>query len=87
VVSYLKNNQPVLKNIQNQIKQISDLERLISKLLPAKYRRVKWFYLKESLDAIIPIKTLALESPQEAVKVMGDSLHSCELLREKSKPF
>jgi DNA mismatch repair protein MutS len=29
-------------------------------------------YLKESLDAIIPIKTLALESPQEAV--IGDSL-------------
>jgi DNA mismatch repair protein MutS len=42
VVSYLK-NQDVFKNIQNQIKQISDLERLISKLLPAKYRRVKWF--------------------------------------------
>jgi TfoX/Sxy family transcriptional regulator of competence genes len=29
---YLKNNQPVLKNIQIK-KQISDLERLISKLL------------------------------------------------------
>jgi DNA mismatch repair protein MutS len=42
-------------------------------------------YLKESLDAIIPIKTLALGSPQEAVKVIGDSLHSCELLREKIK--
>jgi DNA mismatch repair protein MutS len=39
-------------------------------------------YLKESLDAIIPIKTLALESKQEAVKIIGDSLHSCELLRE-----
>ena len=42
-------------------------------------------YLKESLDAIIPIKTLALQSPQEAVKVIGDSLHSCDLLREKIK--
>jgi DNA mismatch repair protein MutS len=41
-------------------------------------------YLKESLDAIIPIKTLALESPQEAV--IG-TVYSCELLREKSKPF
>jgi DNA mismatch repair protein MutS len=42
-------------------------------------------YLKESLDAIIPIKTLALESKQEAVKIIGDSLHSCELLRKKIK--
>ena len=85
VVSYLEDNQGVLKNIQNQIKQISDLERLISKIAAGKVSPREVVYLKESLDAIIPIKTLALESPQEAVKVIGDSLHSCELLREKIK--
>ena len=85
VVSYLKENQNVLKNIQNQIKQISDLERLISKIAAGKVSPREVVYLKESLDAIIPIKNLALESPQEAVKVIGDSLHSCELLREKIK--
>ncbi|MFV8337472.1 DNA mismatch repair protein MutS [Flavobacterium sp. RSP29] len=85
VVSYLKENQEVLKNIQNQIKQISDLERLISKIAAGKVSPREVVYLKESLDAIIPIKNLALESPQEAVKVIGDSLHSCELLREKIK--
>ncbi len=85
VVSYLKENQNVLKNIQKQIKQISDLERLISKIAAAKVSPREVVYLKESLDAIIPIKTLALESPQEAVKVIGDSLHSCDLLREKIK--
>ena len=85
VVSYLKEHQPVLKNIQNQIKQISDLERLISKIAAGKVSPREVVYLKESLDAIIPIKTLALESPQEAVKIIGDSLHSCELLREKIK--
>ncbi|SDG68272.1 DNA mismatch repair protein MutS [Flavobacterium omnivorum] len=85
VVSYLKENQSVLKNIQNQIKQISDLERLISKIAAGKVSPREVVYLKESLDAIIPVKTLALESPQEAVKVIGDSLHSCELLREKIK--
>ncbi|WP_198512292.1 DNA mismatch repair protein MutS [Flavobacterium sp. 1] len=83
VVSYLKENQDVLKNIQNQIKQISDLERLISKIATGKVSPREVVYLKESLDAIIPIKTLALSSPQEAVKVIGDSLHSCDLLREK----
>nr|MBP6757918.1 DNA mismatch repair protein MutS [Flavobacterium sp.] len=85
VVSYLKENQEVLKNIQKQIKQISDLERLISKIAAGKVSPREVVYLKESLDAIIPIKTLALESPQEAVKVIGDSLHSCDLLREKIK--
>jgi DNA mismatch repair protein MutS len=85
VVSYLKENQNVLKNIQKQIKQISDLERLISKIATGKVSPREVVYLKESLDAIIPIKTLAFESPQEAVKVIGDSLHSCDLLREKIK--
>jgi DNA mismatch repair protein MutS len=85
VVSYLKENQEVLKNIQKQIKQISDLERLISKIAAGKVSPREVVYLKESLDAIIPIKTLALASPQEAVKIIGDSLHSCDLLREKIK--
>ncbi|WP_409417429.1 DNA mismatch repair protein MutS [Flavobacterium sp. PS2] len=85
VVAYLKENQEVLHDIQYQIKQISDLERLISKIAAGKVSPREIVYLKESLDAIIPIKELALKSPQEAVKVIGDSLHSCELLREKIK--
>lgn len=85
VVSYLKENQNILKNIQIQIKQISDLERLISKIAAGKVSPREVVYLKESLDAIIPIKTLALGSPQDAVKIIGDSLHSCDLLREKIK--
>ncbi|RTY87023.1 DNA mismatch repair protein MutS [Flavobacterium sp. GT3R68] len=83
VVSYLKENTDVLKTIQQHIKQISDLERLISKIAAGKVSPREVVYLKESLDAIIPIKVLALASPQEAVKIIGDSLHSCELLREK----
>ncbi len=85
VVSYLKENQGILKEIQHQIKQISDLERLISKIATGKVSPREVVYLKESLDAIIPIKKIALESPQEAVKVIGDKLHDCELLREKIK--
>lgn len=85
VVSYLKNNQDVLQKIQHQIKQISDLERLISKVATAKISPREVIYLKDSLDAIIPIKTIALESPQDAVRVIGDNLLSCDLLREKIK--
>lgn len=85
VVSYLKENNEVLKCIQYQIKQISDLERLISKIATGKVSPREVVYLKDSLDAIIPIKALALESQNVAVKTIGDSLHSCDLLREKIK--
>jgi len=85
VVSYFKGNQSILKEIQHQIKQISDLERLISKIATGKVSPREVVNLKESLDAIMPIKKIALESSQEAVKVIGDKLHDCELLREKIK--
>ena len=83
VVAYFKENQEILQQIQYQIKQISDLERLISKVATGKISPREVIYLKESLDAIIPIKNLALSSKNEALKVIGDSLHACELLREK----
>lgn len=85
VVSYLKDNLEILQKMQHQIKQISDLERLISKIATGKVSPREVVHLKESLDAIIPIKSLALESKQEAVRVIGDSFHNCDLLREKIK--
>ena len=85
VISYLKTNPEVLQQIQYQIKQISDLERLISKVATGKISPREVNFLKDSLDAIIPIKTLALSSDNEALRVVGDSLHACELLREKIK--
>lgn len=85
VISYLKSNPEVLQQIQYQIKQISDLERLISKVATGKISPREVNFLKDSLDAIIPIKTLALGSPNEALQIIGDSLHACELLREKIK--
>ena len=83
VVAYLKENSEELNQIQYQIKQISDLERLISKVATGKVSPREVIHLKDSLEAIIPIKTLALQSKNEALKTIGDSLHSCELLREK----
>ena len=85
VVAYLKENQDILKQIQTQIKQISDLERLISKVATGKISPREVIYLKDSLDAIIPIKELALKSNNDSLKVIGDNLHACELLREKIK--
>ena len=85
VVSYLKENQEIMFQMQSQIKQISDLERLISKIASGKVSPREIINLKDSLDAILPIKELALASKQEAVRVIGDNLHPCDLLREKIK--
>lgn len=83
VVTFLKEHSEVLQQIQQQIKQISDLERLISKVATGKVSPREVVNLCHSLDAIIPVKTLALDSSNEALKDMGGRLHDCDLLREK----
>lgn len=83
VIRYLKDDRDALLNYQYQIKQISDIERLISKLATGKISPREIVILKESLDAIIPIKNHALASKNESLRIIGDNLHGCELLREK----
>src|SRR5690606_28139110 len=83
VISYLKEDLDALHNYQYQIKQISDLERLISKLATGKISPRELIILKESLDAIIPIKNHAVNAKNEALRFIGENLNSCDLLREK----
>ncbi|WP_375239731.1 DNA mismatch repair protein MutS [Aurantibacter sp.] len=85
VVSYLKENTDSLYAIQNQIKQIGDLERLISKIATQKVCPREVVQLKNSLDAIAPVKVLASQTDNESLKVIGESLQACDLLRERIK--
>ncbi len=66
-----------------QLKQISDLERLISKVATSKASPREIVLLKNSLKAILPIKENALKSKNNNVKELGKQLHSCEDLIEK----
>lgn len=85
VVGYLIGSRPELDKIQHHIKQISDLERLISKVATGKICPREVIHLKNSLEAIIPIKALAMNAGEEALKAIGDTLQHCELLRSKIK--
>jgi len=83
VVDFLIKNPENLGNIQDQIREISDLERLISKVATQRISPREVNQLKNSLNAILPVKELALQCNNEALKIIGDNLHSCDLLREK----
>jgi len=85
VVQYLLNHESVLQKIQGQIKHIGDIERLISKIATAKVSPREVIQLKNSLEAIVPIKSIAETCDNKALKILGDNLHRCDLLREKIK--
>lgn len=83
VVSYLLKKQPILKAIQTNIKCIGDIERLISKVATGKVSPREVVQLKNSLEAILPIKKEAENAKNNAIKIIGKNLQDCKLLREK----
>ena len=85
VVAYLIQEETLFTKIRNAIKKIGDLERLVSKVATQKVTPREVIQLKNSLEAIVPIKALASASDNDALKVIGDTLHACDLLREKIK--
>lgn len=85
VVSYLLEHDQVLHKMRNYIKRIGDIERLISKVATAKISPREVIQLKNSLEVITPIKALSLSSKNESLRIIGEQLHDCELLRERIK--
>ena len=66
-----------------QLKQVSDIERLISKVATGKASPREIVLLKDSLKAILPIKASAESSKNNAVKSLGNQLHTCQDLIDK----
>lgn len=85
VVGYLVENQHLLQKIQQYIKRIGDLERLVSKMATGKMNPREMIQLKNSLEAVIPIQKLVLESNNEALVTLGSSFYALENLRQRIK--
>lgn len=85
IVEFLYDNTSVLQKIQNYIKQIGDIERLISKVATGKVNPKEVIQLKNSLEAIVPIKALSSQSNNKSLKDLGLEINECEELRETIK--
>ena len=83
IVKYFLENDTDFEMIKNQIKQISDLERLISKVATTRISPREVYLLKTSLDAIVPIKSSAEQSPVTAFKMLGEQLQHLDSLRNR----
>ena len=85
IVQFFFDNGDVKAKIQTQIKHIGDIERLISKVATAKVNPREVIQLKNSLEAIVPIKSLASKCEHKYLKGIGNGLHGCDELRERIK--
>ena len=85
VVAQLKGDPALLAKFQKQIKAMGDLERLVSKLATGKITPREVIHLKNSLEALVPIKGSAEQSPNASLKKLGQDLDLCQDLRDKIK--
>lgn len=81
-VKYLIDNETALSSIQENIKEIGDLERLISKVATGKINPREVIQLKNSLASIEPIKKLLKKSKAKSLKELSNSLDNCNQLRK-----
>ena len=82
IVKYLIDHDSFFELTIQQLKQISDLERLVSKIATGKVNPREVILLKNSLKAILPIKEVALKSKNEALQSIGKQLNDCTELCE-----
>ena len=83
LVKFFIDSDAFSQTVSYQLQQISDLERLISKVATAKASPREIVLLKDSLKAILPIKVAAEKSKNSTVKELGSQLHSAADLIEK----
>jgi DNA mismatch repair protein MutS len=69
--------------VREPLKQVADLERLISKVAVNRINPREMLQLKRSLKCIVPIREALKADASPELKKMADQLHPCEFLLEK----
>ncbi len=83
VVNHFYTNEVISHTIGDEIQQIGDLERIISKVAVGRVSPREVVQLKNALLAIEPIRNYCLKSGNEGLLKIGDQLNPCTSVREK----
>jgi DNA mismatch repair protein MutS len=75
----------LLQKVLGQLKQIGDLERLISKVATTKIHPREVIQLKNSLEALVPVRQLLLHSENPVLHSLAEQMDDCASLRARVK--
>ena len=81
VVDYFYKNRDVIAKFQDAIRQVGDLERLISKVSLARVNPRELQQVARALEQIKIIRKLCGESENDAVKAFAEQLNPCDSIR------
>lgn len=83
VVEYFLTHEEEQDELENHLRHIGDLERLISKVAVGRINPREVVQLKNALLAIEPIKKLAEQSNHPVLKRLAEQLNPCQSMRER----
>jgi len=83
IVEYFIKNSEYKETIEQNIKVIGDLERLISKVAVGRVNPREILQIRRALLALTPIKIACTSAKHEALNHIGEQLNPCELIADK----
>ncbi|TZF84561.1 DNA mismatch repair protein MutS [Pedobacter sp. BS3] len=83
VVEFLVNESELREKLEHEIRQIGDLERLISKIGLQRANPREVCQLKRALHAIESIKQLCEQASNDALRTIAEQLNPCSLIRNR----
>ncbi|MFA6403784.1 MAG: DNA mismatch repair protein MutS [Salinivirgaceae bacterium] len=82
-VEYFLQQPELVSELSLELKQIGDLERLISKVALGRINPREVLTLKNALNAIEPIKELCAQSAVTGLQSLAEQLNPCKSIKEK----
>ena len=83
IVNYFFCNERELENLQNQLKEVGDLERLISKVATGRVNPREVVQLKNSLERVTLIKQQVFQVNNDSLSKLASKISDCKTLCDK----
>ena len=83
VVDYFYKNREIISKFQDALRQVGDLERLISKVSLARVNPRELLQVANALEQIKIIRKLCEDSDNASVKAIAEQLNPCESIKNR----
>ena len=83
VVQWMIENEEPSSSLEKSVKDIGDLERIISKVATARINPRELVHLKNALLSLVDVKEITASCSNAVMNKIGDQINLCESVRER----
>jgi DNA mismatch repair protein MutS len=82
-VEFFMKHPETKENLEEHLRQIGDLERLVSKVAVGRINPREMVHVKNALNAIAPIKQVCTDVENETLNRFAEQMNACSLIRDR----